>query len=65
MVTSSGLLGAALIAGDIAPQWAESEPFCITDGAQLKSVRSEVVTTSLAPTCNSGMGSTNIAAHAM
>ena len=43
MATSSGLLGAAVVAADISPQWAESEPFCISDGAELTSVRSEVV----------------------
>ena len=57
MATSSGLLGAAIIAGNIAPQWAESEPFCITDGADLKSVRSEVVTSSLYSIPNNEHGS--------
>jgi hypothetical protein len=42
MATSSGLLGAAVVA-DIGPQWAESEPFCVTQGADLKAVRSLVM----------------------
>lgn len=50
MATSSGLLGAAVV-GDISPQWAESEPFCVTHGADLKSVRSLVTNPLSLPAC--------------
>ena len=42
VITSSGLLAAAIVAGDVLPRWAEVEPSCVTEGTQLKAVCSEV-----------------------
>ena len=42
VITSSGLLSAAIVAGDVTPRWAEVEPSCVTEGTQLKAVFSEV-----------------------
>ena len=42
VMVSSGLLAAAVVAGDVSPRWAEVEPSCVTEGTQLKAVCSEV-----------------------
>ena len=42
VITSSGLLAAAIVAGDVSPRWAEVEPSCVTEGTLLKAVCSEV-----------------------
>ena len=56
MATSNGLLGAAVV-GDISPQWADSEPYCVTHGADLKSVRSLVMNSLSLPACRPCMPS--------
>ena len=51
MITSNGLLGASIVAGDVLPRWAEVEPSCVTEGTQLKAVCSEVCQPLLDPHC--------------